>query len=234
VWILLVVLAALAGNAVVAVGVVRGYQQVPPITRVGVPALVGLTPQAAAAALDFRLVPGTVTTRSTAQAPRGTVVLQTPSAGTIVTAGTAIDILVEDGWTLPDFQGGDATAAVEACAVQGFTATVTLRVDPSRSDAFGTVLGQTPVPGTIVSTGGAIRLVVLGGVVLPNLVGGDHGAAVEALSALGLRIRPRLAPAPGPMGPGMTPVVVAQEPPAGQQVQPGATVTLDLQVQPSP
>jgi beta-lactam-binding protein with PASTA domain len=234
VWGVLVVVALLVGNAVVARGVVEGFQKVVPITRVGVPTLVGLTPGAAAQALGTHLVPGTVTTRCTAQAPRGTVVLQTPPAGTIVTPGTAIDVLVEDGWTLPDFRGNNALAAVETCQSQGFTAATTTRIDATRPEPFGTVIGQTPAPGTIVGSGNGIRLTVLGGVVLPNLVGGEHQAAVEALTTLGLRLRPRLVPAPGPVGPGMVPVVIAQDPPAGQQVQPGTTVNLDLQVQARP
>ena len=234
VWVLLLALALVAGNAVAAMSVVRSFEQVPAITRVGVPALGGLTPAAAATALGVRLVPGTVTTHALAQAPRGTIVSQNPKTGTFVPPGSAVDILVEDGWTLPDFRGGPSTAAAEACAAQGFTATLVVRVDATRAEPFGTVLGQTPVPGTIVGSGASIRLTVLGGVVLPNLVGGDHGTAVETLTALGLRVRPRLAPAPGPVGPGMIPVVVAQDPPSGQQVLPGSTVTLDLQVQARP
>ncbi len=234
VWVLLAALALVAGNALGATAVVRDFQHIPSITRVGVPALVGLTSEAAANALGTRLIPGTFTTRCTAQAPRGTVVTQFPEIGTIVSPGTAVDILVEDGWALPDFRSREVTTAIASCAAHGFTTTIITRVDPHHAEPFGTVVSQAPLPSSIVGTGTIIQLTVLGGVVLPNLVGVDHGKAVQALTALGLRLRPRLMPALGRVSPGMTPIVMAQDPPAGQQVLPGASVTLDLQVQPRP
>jgi beta-lactam-binding protein with PASTA domain len=92
----------------------------------------------------------------------------------------------------------------------------------------GTVLGQTPHPGTRVRRGAVVRLVVampIPRVGVPLVVGRRERPAATAISSLGLAVafvdRPvRRAPQVG--------VVLAQSPRAGRKVEPGSKVTLTI------
>jgi eukaryotic-like serine/threonine-protein kinase len=89
----------------------------------------------------------------------------------------------------------------------------------------GISIAQTPRPGTQVTDGGSIRVVLSAGpapVTLPQLVGGGATAATAALQHLGLGAELTQVPAPG-VAPGM---VTHQSPAAGSALARHATVTL--------
>jgi serine/threonine protein kinase len=91
----------------------------------------------------------------------------------------------------------------------------------------GIAIAQTPGPGTRVTDGGSIRVVLSAGpapITLPQLVGGGATAATAALQHLGLRTEVTQVPAPG-VAPGM---VTHQSPAAGSALARHATVTLSV------
>jgi len=96
----------------------------------------------------------------------------------------------------------------------------------------GIAIAQTPAPGTRVSDGGAVRVVLSAGpapVLVPQVVGGGSTAATAALQRLGLRTDVSQVPAPG-VAPGL---VTHQSPAAGSDLARHATVTLSVAEAPS-
>ena len=96
----------------------------------------------------------------------------------------------------------------------------------------GIAIAQTPSPGTRVSNGGAVRVVLSAGpapVLVPQVVGGAATAATAALGRLGLRTDVSQVPAPG-VAPGL---VTHQSPAAGSDLARHATVTLSVAEEPS-
>jgi len=96
--------------------------------------------------------------------PAGTVLSQSPAAGAIVRAGTAVDIQYaadkSADTTMPSLVGMNVDEAKELIAQRGFTvADVERRPDPRFAE--GTVISQSPSPGARLS-GIEIRLVVAG------------------------------------------------------------------------
>jgi eukaryotic-like serine/threonine-protein kinase len=91
----------------------------------------------------------------------------------------------------------------------------------------GIAIAQTPSPGTRVTDGGSIRVVLSAGpapVTLPQVVGGGATAATAALQHLGLRTELTQVPAPG-VAPGL---VTHQSPAAGSDLARHAMVTLSV------
>ena len=91
----------------------------------------------------------------------------------------------------------------------------------------GVAIAQTPRPGTRVTDGGSIRVVLSAGpapVILPQVVGGGATAATAALRHLGLRTELTQVPAPG-VTPGL---VTHQSPAAGSDLARHATVILSV------
>ena len=73
---------------------------------VSVPNVVGLTQAAATSAITgVGLVVGTVTTASSSTVPSGSVISQTPAAGTSVAAGSAVNLVVSSGALIGDVNG---------------------------------------------------------------------------------------------------------------------------------
>jgi beta-lactam-binding protein with PASTA domain len=155
--------------------------------------------------------------------PLDTVIRQEPEEGSEVGAGTEVVVVVQVGVTLPDVVGlgvDDAEAALGD--------DVSVERVPAESDATpGTVLRMDPPGGTEVGAGTTVRLSVASerSVAVPDTVGGDAEDAIARLRASGLE--PRLVRGSLcrlPFAPVCT--VVRQDPPAGESVELGATVTI--------
>jgi eukaryotic-like serine/threonine-protein kinase len=88
------------------------------------------------------------------------------------------------------------------------------------------VLEQAPVAGVTAVRGTTVKLNVSSGVkpvVVPRLIGQTQGAAVSTLTRLGLKATLRNVPSDQPAG-----LVVAQNPPAGKEVDKGSAVILNI------
>ncbi|MFB2582960.1 PASTA domain-containing protein [Herbiconiux sp. P15] len=123
-----------------------------------VPALADGTLAAARDSLAaLGLVPGVVVTENS---PRqlDTVLRTTPAAGTAVTAGTAVDLVVASGSNLvPRAIGGHQIEAVTTLRAAGFDTAITTREDDA---APGTVLASTPAEGATAPVGSTVTLVL--------------------------------------------------------------------------
>lgn len=129
-----------------------------------VPSLEGLDRKAAETRLQelgLRLVVGDQ--RFSASAPVGTIIDQTPVAGTQVKAGTAVTVALSAGsesFPMPDVTGQLLDAARKKLRDRGLS--VEFQTVPSDKDQ-GTVISTVPSPGATVMTGDTVRLTVAAG-----------------------------------------------------------------------
>ena len=137
-----------------------------------VPDVVGLTQaQATTAITTANLVIGTVTQQSDDSVPAGNVISQSPTAGTVVTEGSAVDLVISSGpdnATVPDVVGltqAQATTAITAADL--VIGTVTQQSD--NSVPAGNVISQSPTAGTEVAQGSAVDLVISSGPFIDTL-----------------------------------------------------------------
>ena len=90
----------------------------------------------------------------------------------------------------------------------------------------GTVIDQDPAAGVTALRGTTVTLNVSSAakpVVVPRVVDQTQGAAVQALTALGLKPILQNVPSDRPAG-----IVVGQKPPAGKEVDKGSEVTVNV------
>lgn len=165
----------------------------------------------------------------------GIVVGQSPSDGTKVPPETAVALVVgklaESGnkVTVPDVRGkslGDAKAILEAAKLE--VGKVANKV--SENATPGTILNQTPPPGSLVSTGDPVDLVVAKKrdnteptAKVPSVTGITFEKAEAKLKKAGFKANKtdRRVIAPAQIG-----IVLAQQPKAGSTAQVGTAVTL--------
>jgi len=193
------------------------------VSGVTVPNVVGLTQATAQTGLiTAGLTVGTVTTTPSTTVPIGSVISQTPVAGSIRAPGSAVALVVSLGTTVPTVVGSTQAAAQAALTTTGLTVgTVTQAHSPTVP--IGTVISQTPPAGTNLSPGSAVNLVVSLGVAVPNVVGSTQAAAQTALTTAGLTVGTvtQVNSATVPAG-----TVISQNPVAGVNVSPGSGVAL--------
>jgi beta-lactam-binding protein with PASTA domain len=132
-------------------------------TSVSVPNVVGDTQAAAASAITaVGLVVGTITNVSSNTVPIGDVISQSPVAGTSVTVGSAVDLVISSGPALiavPNVVGLTQTSASTAITNAGLVVG-TVSLVCSRTVAAGIVISESPVAGTLVAAGSTVNLVV--------------------------------------------------------------------------
>ncbi|MBK7904655.1 MAG: PASTA domain-containing protein [Proteobacteria bacterium] len=168
---------------------------VPTAGPVAVPNVLNLTQPAATTAITSAgLVLGTVSQSSSATVPAGSVISQNPSAGTNVTAGSAVSLIVPTGpVAAPNVVSMTQAAATTAISFAGL-AIGTISQQSSATVASGSVISQNPAAGTNVVAGSAVALVVSTGAAAPppppppsNSGGGGGGGSLGLGSlALGL------------------------------------------------
>jgi serine/threonine-protein kinase len=123
---------------------------------------------------------------------------------------------------VPNVVGLKQERAVDLIEQAELSADVKRRADEQVPS--GTVIEQSPQPGTRISKGEAVTVVVSSGVPkveVPDVVGQDVGDAVQLLNDQGLRAERREVFSDQPPG-----TVLRQNPEAGAQVEKGAVVTL--------
>lgn len=124
-----------------------------------VPQLVGLTSldDVRIALSDFGLVLGTILEEDSNQ-PAGYVLSQDPGEGTQLPAGSAVNIVVSSGLVeVPDVTGATEAQARSDLAQAGF---VVQMVEQESTSAPGTVLAQSPQPGTQLERGSLVTITV--------------------------------------------------------------------------
>ena len=191
-----------------------------------VPDVVGLTETQATLNLqNAGLVAGAVTNVATTAVAAGTVVGQTPNAGSVVAKGAAVSLQVsQNSLAVPNVVGSEQADAESALEAVGFVVSVTPR--SSSSVASGRVIEQNPTAGVTAQPGSTVTIVVSNGtglVTVPNVVTMTQANAVNALTAAGFKSQVTLHTGGGPVG-----TVTGQNPAAGAKAAGGSTVGITV------
>ncbi|MEI7520319.1 MAG: Stk1 family PASTA domain-containing Ser/Thr kinase [Thermoleophilia bacterium] len=136
----------------------------------------------------------------------GTVVSQTPSGGSSAAKGSSVSLTVaaqSSGVDVPDVTGSDASTARSKLESLGFNV-VSSGAESSQPE--GTVIDQTPGPGSTVTSGSTVTIIVA----FPTGSGGGSGAGTTTKSSGGGSSQP-----PAPSGGGASGGGGAQPPPPG-------------------
>jgi serine/threonine-protein kinase len=183
-------------------------------------------------------------TTTPAGAPAGTVIRQSPAAGTKIGKGGTVALTVSAGKAkvaVPDVTGQPQADAQSTLRAAGLVA-VAAQVDSTQPK--GTVVKQLPAAGTRVAKGSKVQLDVSKGpptttpgptnptpgqVTVPNVVGQDQTTAQRRLQRAGLRSSVAYVASSRPAG-----TVVTENPPAGTTVKRGSRVALRISNGPSP
>ena len=188
-----------------------------------VPNVIGLREDAAAVRIHDRGLDALPRTGASNR-PSGIVFAEKPGPGTQLDKGQAVTIFISSGRLgVPDVTGLALAAAQQELTAKGFKVAVK-HVASSRPK--GIVIGQEPVAGVTAVSGTTVTLNVSSGVkpvVVPRVVGQTQGAAVDALTKLGLKPVLENVPSDKPAG-----TVVGQNPPAGKEVDKGSKVVLNV------
>jgi beta-lactam-binding protein with PASTA domain len=188
-----------------------------------VPNVIGLRSEVAANRIhdrDLEVLPHT----GQSNRPSGVVFAQVPGAGTQLGEGQTVTISISSGrLAVPDVTDKPLKTAQRELTTAGFNSEVK-RVASSRPK--GIVLEQAPAGGVTATRGTTVKLNVSSGVkpvLVPRLIGQTQGAAVSTLTRLGLKATLRNVPSVQPAG-----LVVAQNPPAGKEVDKGSSVIVNI------
>jgi len=139
-------------------------------SRVSVPNVVGQAQSAASTAITaLGLAVGSIVQQSSTTIGAGTVISESPAAGTSVLPGAAVSLVVSSGppvgplpVTVPNVVGQTQASASGAITSAGLiVGTVTSQT--SSTVAAGTVISESPAAGTAVTSGSAVLLVVSSG-----------------------------------------------------------------------
>ena len=162
--------------------------------------------------------------------PVGTVLRQSPAAGTDVERGDVVSLQVAKPRPaqpttidVPRVTGLDVADARARLQGVGLRSTVT-RIESQKP--AGTVIDQSPSAGSALERGQAVALTVSSGpgaVAVPDVTGLDEASAREQLEAAGFEVTTTDEPTSDPAEDGQ---VVGQSPTAGTERKPGTVVTI--------
>jgi len=205
-----------------------------PIAQSEVPALLGLTAEAAQTAIEaagFVFVKGADVIDKTYAI--GQVAVQVPAGKTLLAKGQNVTINVSGGsgqLAVPNVVVGQTTAAAQTfLTAEPYKFVVTVTQEASAAIAKGLVIRTDPVQGTLVDAGTPITIFVSNGpapVVMPNVKGLTEAAARDALTKLGLTATIEfvdLAAGDAKVG-----KVIAQDTAAASMVNPGTAIVLTV------
>jgi eukaryotic-like serine/threonine-protein kinase len=173
------------------------------------------------------LAVGSVTTQFSDTIATGTVMSQSPPAGTQLTKGQTVNLVVSGGVQLlevPDLTGKTQNDAITAIQGAGFTiGSVTQAF--SGKVAAGNVISQDPAATTKVPAQTPINIVVSQGVkqaTVPDVTGISQGTATSRLENAGFRVKvTKQFSTDVPSGD-----VISENPNGGSQATAGSTVTI--------
>jgi len=180
------------------------------------------TGEAVIAALNLTV--GNVTPVSGGTVAPGNIVSESPAGGTLVDAGTAVDIVVS-GITVPDETGQPSSVAGSAITAAGL-AVGNVTQAASGVVASGVVISENPAGGAIVTPGTPVDLVIstgIGQLIVPDVVGFTQGNATKAIQNTGLLVGAVTMATSASVSAGS---VISESPAAGSPVNAGAAVSL--------
>jgi len=193
---------------------------------VEIPDVSGLSPKEARKRLEDQGLVVTVINKPSDAVPKGSVIRTDPAAGTEISVGSTVSILVSSGTaksTVPDLAGLDLDSALARLESIGLSANVVQRDAP---EPAGEVVDQSPSAGTRVKKGSQVTLFVSSGVVVvPDVIGEDRLTAKKRLRQLGFVVVVRIDATSPPEEFGL---VIDQYPSADSRAQRGETVTITV------
>jgi beta-lactam-binding protein with PASTA domain len=188
-----------------------------------VPNVVGQTQAAATAAIaSADLSVGNVTQGYAKGVALGNVISESPAAGTVVAAGSAVNLIVSGEVAVPNLVGQTQAAASAAITNAGLSVG-NLTQGSANGAAPGNVISESPAAGTVVAAGSAVNLVVSNDDVVPSVVGGTISAASSAITGHGLTIGTITQQSSSTVSSGN---VISESPAAGSYIGPGSSVNL--------
>jgi beta-lactam-binding protein with PASTA domain len=204
--------------------------------QVQVPNVVGLTQAAATTAItNAGLVLGTVSQAASNTVAAGSVISESPVAGTSVNSGSSVNIVVSTGPAqvqVPNVVGLTQAAATTAITNAGLVLG-TVSQASSNTVAAGNVISESPVAGTSVNTGSSVNIVVSTGpaqVQVPNVVGLTQAAATTAITNAGLVLGTVTQASSNTVAAGN---VISESPVAGTSVNTGSSVNIVVSTGPA-
>ena len=193
---------------------------------VEIPDVSGLTPKEARKRLEDQGLVVTLVNKASDTVPKGSVIRTDPAAGTEISVGSTVKILVSSGTakaTVPDLIGVQLESALSRLESAGLSANV---VQQDASVPAGEVVNQSPTAGTKVKKGSQVTIFVSSGaVVVPDVIGDDRSTAVKEMKKLGFKVVVRIDATSPPQDFGL---VIDQYPSADSRAQRGDTVTLTV------
>jgi serine/threonine-protein kinase len=195
-----------------------------------VPQVQGFTLARAEAAIrKARLRVGKVQSINDTQYPPGEVSSTSPFAGQPEPPGTPVNLFVSAGpakKTVPNVTGQTESAATSALKAAGFTVNPVTTIS---SQPPGTVVSQSPAPGTQAAPGSVVTIDVAKAApppptaTVPSVSGDTVAAARSALKAAGFTVAVTFQTVTSKSQDG---VVLSQSPAAGSSAKKGSTVTI--------
>jgi serine/threonine-protein kinase len=193
--------------------------------RIEVPDLVGLTVEAAAAALkSSNLKIGRVTEKYSDSFEAGVLIDGVPASGSPVRKDSSVDLIVSKGLEqieLTNFQGKTSDQAQSELTAAGLI--VNSKYEYSDTIPIGTVISQSPSDVSTVGKGETIALVISKGpskIFIPNVYSLSKLAATKILEDLGFKVEFKYI--------AKKKSVTNMSPKYGTAVTPGSTVTITL------
>jgi beta-lactam-binding protein with PASTA domain len=198
-------------------------------SQVDDPNVQGDTQAAATAAITAAgLSVGTITMQASGTVAVGDIISESPVAGTNVSSGSAVDLVVSSGpapVSVPNVVGDTQAAATTAITGAGLViGTVTMQ--SSATVAAGNIISESPAAGTSVSKGSTVNLIVSSGpavVAVPNVVGDTLAPATTALTGAGLVVGTVTQQTSATI---VTGNIISESPTAGTSIASGSAVNL--------
>jgi RHS repeat-associated protein len=201
-----------------------------------VPNVVGMTQAAAQAAIiGAKLTVGTITQANSATVLAGSVISQSPVAGTSVAEGSSVSLVISSGPVMIIVRNvvgltqAAAQAAIQAAGLQ--VGTVTTANSPTVPAA--SVISQNPPAGNSVPEGSLVDLAISLGpvmVTVPSVVGMTQDAAQSAIIGAQLAVGTITSGYHDTIPPGS---VITQDPAGGSSAALGSSVNLVVSLGPS-
>ncbi len=208
-----------------------------PDDTVNVPSVLGLSQAAAASAIaSVGLVVGSIAQQSSDTVSAGSVISQSPSAGTSVAPGSTINLAVSTGpapVNVPNVIGLSQPTATSVISGAGLVVGSVTQQSSSTVPA-GSVISQSPSAGTSVAAKSAVSLMVSTGpapVIVPGVVGLTQATATSVIAGAGLVVGSVTQQSSGTEPAGS---VISQSPSAGASVAAGSAVNLEVSTGPAP
>ena len=154
--------------------------------------------------------------------PANVIMSQDPAAGTSVSPGSTVSVVISSGpqqATVPGVDGRALADAQSALRAAGFATTIEYVVEPNADS--GTVLKQNPDKGAQVKEGATVTLSVAIPGTVPDVSGKSPAEASALLQSAGYRVGNTAFTQEGTEG-----TVVRTEPAASTDLRPGETVML--------